>query len=194
MDRRSRWPGGGSFRSVSVVVPAYNEEVGIAATLRSLVASDYPDLEVVVVDDGSTDATAAVVAGLGLPGVRLIRQPNAGKPAALTTGIAAAEHDILVLVDADTVFEPTAVRELVAVLANPDVGAVSGNTKVGNRRSMLGRWQHIEYVIGFNLDRRMFDVLRCMPTVPGRHRRFPARGHRGRGRDHAATRSPRTPI
>ena len=152
---------------VSVVVPAYNEEVGIAATLRSLVASDYADLEVIVVDDGSTDATAAVVAGLGLPGVRLIRQPNAGKPVALSTGIAAAEHDILVLVDADTVFEPTAVRELVAVLVNPDVGAVSGNTKVGNRRSMLGRWQHIEYVIGFNLDRRMFDVLRCMPTVPG---------------------------
>ena len=152
---------------VSVVVPAYNEEMGIAATLRSLVASDYPNLDVVVVDDGSTDLTASVVVGLGLPGVRLIRQRNAGKPAALTNGIAAAEHDILVLVDGDTVFEPTAVRELVAVLANPDVGAVSGNTKVGNRRSMLGRWQHIEYVIGFNLDRRMFDVLRCMPTVPG---------------------------
>lgn len=152
---------------VSVVVPAYNEEVGIAATLRSLVASDYPNLDVVVVDDGSTDSTAAVVAGLGLPGVRLIRQPNAGKPAALTTGIAAAEHAILVLVDGDTVFESSAVRELVAVLANPDIGAVSGNTKVGNRRSLLGRWQHIEYVIGFNLDRRMFDVLRCMPTIPG---------------------------
>ena len=152
---------------VSIVVPAYNEEIGIAATLRSLVANDYPNLDVVVVDDGSTDATAAVVAGLNQPGVRLIRQPNAGKPAALTTGIAAAEHDILILVDGDTVFEPTAVRELVAVLANPDVGAVSGNTKVGNRRRMLGRWQHIEYVIGFNLDRRMFDVLRCMPTVPG---------------------------
>jgi cellulose synthase/poly-beta-1,6-N-acetylglucosamine synthase-like glycosyltransferase/peptidoglycan/xylan/chitin deacetylase (PgdA/CDA1 family) len=152
---------------VSVVVPAYNEEVGIATTLRSLLENDYPDLDVVVVDDGSTDATAAVVEGLDMPGVRLVRQVNAGKPAALTTGIAVAEHDILVLVDGDTVFEPTAVRELVAVLADPDVGAVSGNTKVGNRRSMLGRWQHIEYVTGFNLDRRMFDVLRCMPTVPG---------------------------
>ena len=59
-------------------------------------------------------------------------------------------------------------RALVAPLAaDPEVGAVSGNTKVGNRRGLLGRWQHIEYVIGFNLDRRMFDVLRCMPTVPG---------------------------
>ena len=58
-------------------------------------------------------------------------------------------------------------RALVAPFADPEVGAVSGNTKVGNRRGLLGRWQHIEYVIGFNLDRRMFDVLRCMPTVPG---------------------------
>ena len=48
-----------------------------------------------------------------------------------------------------------------------EVGAVSGNTKVGNRGGLLGRWQHIEYVMGFNLDRRLFDVLQCMPTVPG---------------------------
>jgi cellulose synthase/poly-beta-1,6-N-acetylglucosamine synthase-like glycosyltransferase/peptidoglycan/xylan/chitin deacetylase (PgdA/CDA1 family) len=152
---------------VSVVVPAYNEELGIAATVRSLAASDYPELEIVVVDDGSTDATSRVVAGLDLPEVRLLRQANAGKPAALRAGIRAAKHDILVLVDGDTVFEPDALKMLVAPMAQPEVGAVSGNTKVGNRRGMLGRWQHIEYVIGFNLDRRMFDVLQCMPTVPG---------------------------
>jgi len=155
------WP------SVSVVVPAYNEEIGVGPAVRSLVASDYPDLEVIVVDDGSTDGTVAAVESLGLPGVRVIRQPNGGKPSALNTGIAAARHDVLVLVDADTVFEPSSMRALVAPLADPEVGAVSGNTKVGNRRGLLGRWQHIEYVIGFNLDRRMFDVLRCMPTVPG---------------------------
>ena len=163
--RRSRsWPG------VSVVVPAHNEELGIAATLRSLVATGYPDLDIVVVDDGSIDSTAAVVAGLGLPQVRLVRQANAGKPAALNAGIRLARHDILVLADADTVFEPGAVRALVAPLATArrsTVGAVSGNTKVGNRRGLLGRWQHIEYVIGFNLDRRMYDILQCMPTVPG---------------------------
>lgn len=153
--------------AVSVVVPAYNEELGIAAAVRSLVASDYPELEVIVVDDGSTDDTAAIARALDLPGVRVITQQNAGKPAALNTGIAAAKHDVLVLVDGDTVFEPDAMRALVAPLADPRVGAVSGNTKVGNRRGLLGRWQHIEYVIGFNLDRRMFDVLQCMPTVPG---------------------------
>jgi cellulose synthase/poly-beta-1,6-N-acetylglucosamine synthase-like glycosyltransferase/peptidoglycan/xylan/chitin deacetylase (PgdA/CDA1 family) len=152
---------------VSVIVPAYNEELGIAAAVRSLVRSDYPVLEVVVVDDGSSDGTAAAVEALGLPNVRLVRQQNGGKPSALNTGIAAARHDVLVLVDGDTVFEPDALRALVAPFADPAVGAVSGNTKVGNRGGLLGRWQHIEYVIGFNLDRRMFDVLQCMPTIPG---------------------------
>jgi cellulose synthase/poly-beta-1,6-N-acetylglucosamine synthase-like glycosyltransferase/peptidoglycan/xylan/chitin deacetylase (PgdA/CDA1 family) len=162
--RVRHWP------AVSVVIPAYNEELGIAATVQSLFTSGYPDLDIVVVDDGSTDRTADVVAGLGLPGVRLIRQANVGKPAALNAGIRLARHDTLVLVDADTVFEPGAVQALVAPFATARrsmVGAVSGNTKVGNRRGLLGSWQHIEYVIGFNLDRRMYDILQCMPTVPG---------------------------
>ena len=159
--RRARLP------DVSIIVPAFNEQEGIAACVRSLAAANYPDLDIVVVDDGSTDDTAAVVAGLALPNVRLVTQPNAGKPAALTKGIHEALHDILILVDADTVFEPDAVRALVVPFGQDDVGAVSGNTKVGNRRGMLGRWQHIEYVMGLNLDRRMFDVLHCMPTVPG---------------------------
>jgi cellulose synthase/poly-beta-1,6-N-acetylglucosamine synthase-like glycosyltransferase len=71
------------------------------------------------------------------------------------------------MVDADTIFEPETLRRLVRPLRDNDVGAVSGNTKVGNRRRLLGRWQHIEYVMGFNLDRRLYDVLQCMPTVPG---------------------------
>ncbi|SCL58395.1 Glycosyltransferase, catalytic subunit of cellulose synthase and poly-beta-1,6-N-acetylglucosamine synthase [Micromonospora citrea] len=152
---------------VSVIVPAYNEAANIAATVRSLVASDYPALEVIVVDDGSSDDTAGIVERLGLRGVRVIRQANAGKPAALNTGIRAARADLLVLVDGDTVFQPDTVHRLVQGFADPTVGAVSGNTKVANRRRLLGRWQHLEYVIGFNLDRRMYDVLECMPTIPG---------------------------
>ena len=152
---------------MSVIVPAYNEAANIAATVRSLVASDYPRLEVIVVDDGSTDGTAAIVESLRLPDVRLVRRPNAGKPAALNTGIRLARGDLLVLVDGDTVFEPDAIGQLVQPFADPDVGAVSGNTKVANRRGLLGRWQHLEYVIGFNLDRRLFDLGECMPTVPG---------------------------
>jgi peptidoglycan/xylan/chitin deacetylase (PgdA/CDA1 family)/glycosyltransferase involved in cell wall biosynthesis len=154
--------------AVSVIVPAFNEEAGIEATVRSLLATDYPaPIEVIVVDDGSTDQTAVIVDALRSPRVRLVCQNNAGKPAALNIGIAHARHDVLVLVDGDTVFQRDTIVNLVRPLADPAVGAVSGNTKVANRGGILGRWQHIEYVIGFNLDRRMFDVLRCMPTIPG---------------------------
>ncbi|MFG3016999.1 glycosyltransferase [Streptomyces sp. NPDC048254] len=151
---------------VSVLVPAYNEAKCIENTVRSLTASEHP-IEILVVDDGSTDGTAGIVADLDLPDVRVIRQVNAGKPAALNRGLANARHDIVVMMDGDTVFEPATVRELVQPFGDPRVGAVAGNAKVGNRDSLIGAWQHIEYVMGFNLDRRMYDVLRCMPTIPG---------------------------
>ncbi|MGW1166383.1 bifunctional polysaccharide deacetylase/glycosyltransferase family 2 protein [Streptomyces sp. NPDC002550] len=164
--RRGRSWGPPVTGPVSVIVPAYNESAGIEAAVRSLIASDHP-VEVIVVDDGSSDGTADLVESLRLPGVRVIRQENAGKPAALNTGLAAASCDLVVMVDGDTVFEPDAVRTLVQPFADPRVGAVSGNAKVVNRGGLLGRWQHIEYVVGFNLDRRLFDLAECMPTVPG---------------------------
>ncbi|MGW0421974.1 glycosyltransferase [Streptomyces sp. NPDC003015] len=151
---------------VSVLVPAYNEAKCIENTVRSLMASEHP-IEVLVIDDGSSDGTARIVEAMGLPNVRVVRQLNAGKPAALNRGLANARHDIIVMMDGDTVFEPSTVRELVQPFGDPRVGAVAGNAKVGNRDSMIGAWQHIEYVMGFNLDRRMYDVLRCMPTIPG---------------------------
>ncbi|WP_137995116.1 bifunctional polysaccharide deacetylase/glycosyltransferase family 2 protein [Streptomyces vilmorinianum] len=152
---------------VSVLVPAYNEEAGIEATVRSLLASTHEYLQVVVIDDGSTDRTFEIAESIDDPRVMVVRQPNSGKAAALNTGLAWSHFDIVVMIDGDTVFEPDAVRKLIQPLADPRVGAVSGNTKVGNRQGVLGRWQHLEYVIGFNLDRRMYDVLECMPTVPG---------------------------
>jgi cellulose synthase/poly-beta-1,6-N-acetylglucosamine synthase-like glycosyltransferase/peptidoglycan/xylan/chitin deacetylase (PgdA/CDA1 family) len=152
---------------VSVIVPAYNEKEGIAAAVRSLAAGDHPGIEVIVVDDGSTDGTADIVESLRLPNVDVISKPNGGKASALNAGIAAARHELVVMVDGDTVFEPDSVRRLVQPFADPSVGAVAGNVKVGNRHSLVARWQHIEYVIGFNLDRRLYETLRCMPTVPG---------------------------
>lgn len=151
---------------VSVIVPAHNEAAGIEAAIRSIAASTHP-VEIIVVDDGSTDDTGAIAEGLGLPGVTVIRRENGGKPAALNTGLQAATHDLIVMVDGDTVFEPNTVHALVQAFGDPKVGAVSGNTKVANREGVLGAWQHIEYVVGFNLDRRLFDLAECMPTVPG---------------------------
>ncbi|WP_340384627.1 glycosyltransferase [Streptomyces sp. SS7] len=151
---------------VSVLVPAYNEAKCIENTVRSLMTSNHP-IEIIVIDDGSTDGTARLVEAMGLPGVRVVRQLNAGKPAALNRGIANARYDLIVMMDGDTVFEPATVGELVQPFADPAVGAVAGNAKVGNKDTLIGAWQHIEYVMGFNLDRRMYDVLRCMPTIPG---------------------------
>ncbi|WP_314177646.1 bifunctional polysaccharide deacetylase/glycosyltransferase family 2 protein [Streptomyces winkii] len=151
---------------VSVIVPAYNEKECIAGTVTSLARSTHP-IEIIVVDDGSTDGTPEIVEALGLRNVRVVRQENAGKAAALNRGIAQARWGIVVMMDGDTVFEPDTVHTLVQPFADPSVGAVAGNAKVGNRRTLIGAWQHIEYVMGFNLDRRMYDLLRCMPTIPG---------------------------
>ncbi|MFI1353433.1 polysaccharide deacetylase family protein [Streptomyces sp. NPDC020898] len=151
---------------VSVLVPAYNEAKCIEATVRSLMRSEHP-IEVIVIDDGSSDGTARIVENMGLPNVRVVRQLNAGKPAALNRGVANARYNLIVMMDGDTVFEPGTVRELVQPFGDPRVGAVAGNAKVGNKDSLIGAWQHIEYVMGFNLDRRMYDVLGCMPTIPG---------------------------
>jgi cellulose synthase/poly-beta-1,6-N-acetylglucosamine synthase-like glycosyltransferase len=152
---------------VSVIVPAYNEREGIAAAVRSLATGSHREIEVVVVDDGSTDGTAKIARRLKLPNVRVVSVPNGGKSAALNRGIALATHDLIVMVDGDTVFEHDSVHQLVQPFADPRVGAVAGNVKVGNRRSLVARWQHIEYVIGFNLDRRLYDELQIMPTIPG---------------------------
>ncbi|MDH6217718.1 bifunctional polysaccharide deacetylase/glycosyltransferase family 2 protein [Streptomyces pseudovenezuelae] len=167
--RRFSW-GPTVTRPVSVIVPAYNEKECIANTLKSLAKSIHP-IEVIVVDDGSTDNTSEIARDaareLGMTNVRVIRQENAGKPAALNNGVRSASYDIVVMMDGDTVFEPEAVHQLVQPFADPEVGAVAGNAKVGNRDTIIGAWQHIEYVMGFNLDRRMYDLLRCMPTIPG---------------------------
>ncbi len=152
---------------VSVIVPAYNEKEGIEAAVRSLACGDHTQIEVVVVDDGSTDGTADLVDRMRLPNVRVVRVPNGGKPNALNTGVAMARHELIVMVDGDTIFEPDSLRKLVQPFADPSVGAVAGNVKVGNRETTVALWQHIEYVIGFNLDRRLYEVLNCMPTVPG---------------------------
>ncbi|MFC3740597.1 bifunctional polysaccharide deacetylase/glycosyltransferase family 2 protein [Paractinoplanes deccanensis] len=153
-------------KPVTVVVPAYNEKECIADTVRSLAASTHP-IRIIVVDDGSTDGTAEIAESLGYRNVTVIWQPNAGKPAALNTGIAAADTEIVVMMDGDTVFEPDTVRHLVQPFADDTVGAVAGNAKVANRTGMIALWQHIEYVVGFSIDRRAYDEMRCMATVPG---------------------------
>jgi cellulose synthase/poly-beta-1,6-N-acetylglucosamine synthase-like glycosyltransferase/peptidoglycan/xylan/chitin deacetylase (PgdA/CDA1 family) len=159
-----------AFRpSVSVLIAAYNERPVITRTLHSVLANDYPDLEVVVIDDGSADGTGDEVEREfgGESRVHLIRQANAGKAAALNRGIQAARGEVLVCFDADTQIAPQGIALIVRHFQDPRVGAVAGNVKVGNRINVLTRWQSIEYITSQNLDRRAYAYLNAITVVPG---------------------------
>lgn len=166
--RRRRSPPRGPLPSVTAVIPAFNEGAVILRTVDSVLASDLP-VEVVVVDDGSSDDTAALVARRYLrePRVRLLRQPNRGKAAALRTGIAGSTSEIVVALDADTLFAPSTIRRLVEPLADPRVGAVAGTAEVGDLGNAWARWQAIEYLTQQELERRAWDALGAVPIVPG---------------------------
>lgn len=156
--------------SVAVVVPAFNEEKVIVQTIASLLACDCPrPFEIIVVDDGSADATCRVAseAFADHPRVRVFAKPNGGKPAALNFGIAKTQAEIVVALDADTVFSHDTISKLIRHFADPRVGAVAGNAKVGNRVNLLTRWQALEYITSQNLDRRAFSFLNCITVVPG---------------------------
>ena len=155
---------------VSIIVPAYNEEKVIVQTITSLLCQTYTGpLEIVVVDDGSVDDTALICeeAYTAHGQVTVLRKENGGKASALNFGIARARHEIVIGLDADTVFDDDTVAELVQPLEDPRVAAVAGNAKVGNRINLVTRWQALEYVTSQNLDRRAFALLDCITVVPG---------------------------
>ncbi len=155
---------------VSVIVPAYNEAKVIEKTIHSLLSQKYAGLlDVVVVDDGSPDGTGAVAKAAfdGDARVTVFTKANGGKASALNYGIQRASGSIVICLDADTVFEPQTIAELVNPLRDPRVGAVAGNAKVGNRLNLVTRWQALEYVTSQNVDRRAFDLLNCITVVPG---------------------------
>ena len=165
-DRPQRKP---STLTISAVVPAYNEEKVIARTVDSLLAQEPPILEVVCVDDGSTDNTLAVLraAYQGNPRVKILGKANGGKSSALNLGFAAAQGELAVALDSDTIFTPRTVAELCAPFSDPRVAAVAGNAKVGNRINRLTRWQALEYITAQNLERRAWDLAGAVPVVPG---------------------------
>lgn len=157
--------------SVTVLVPAYNEEKVIANTINALLSSDYEGgLEILVVNDGSTDKTADVVAQLAgrHSSIRLINQRNQGKSMAIKRGLSEASHELVVMLDADTLFEPRTISQLVLpLLQDQSVGAVAGHARVGNRNNLITQFQALEYMYSFNLDRCAYDALNCITVVPG---------------------------
>ncbi|MCX8043503.1 MAG: glycosyltransferase [Desulfobacterota bacterium] len=168
--RRLQVADAGLPRPVSVVIAAHNEERVIGATVRSVLTTTYPaPVEVIVIDDGSSDATASIVQTIADndPRVRLLQRQRQGKAAALNAGIAAASYAYIVMLDADTQLLPDTLCALLRPFADPRVGAVSGHVRVGNAGSWLTRLQELEYICGFNLDRRAYDMWNCVTVVPG---------------------------
>ncbi len=168
--RRERLHVGERYRPfVSVLVPSFNEELVIRNTIDSLLASDYENYEVIVVDDGSTDRTAEVVkeSFSGNARVRLFSIPNAGKATALNFGLKNATGEVVIALDADTLFAPQTLAALAHRFHDPQMGAVAGNAKVGNRINLVTRWQALEYITSQNMDRRAFASLNCITVVPG---------------------------
>ncbi|MGN6498112.1 MAG: glycosyltransferase, partial [Tsuneonella sp.] len=167
---RSAPPAGEPVRpKVSVIVPAYNEERVIVASIARVLASDYGEFQVIVADDGSKDRTSALVAEhFGRdPRVLLLTMANGGKAAAINRALQHATGEVIIALDADTQFLPDAIAKLVRWFADPLIGAVAGNARVGNTVNLVTRWQAIEYVTAQNVERRALDSLRAITVVPG---------------------------
>lgn len=154
---------------VSIIVPAYNEEVNAVKTVQNLLQQDYPDFEIIFIDDGSKDATYKIVSAAfeSNEKVSVVTKPNGGKASALNYGINLATGSYVVCIDADTQLLNDAVRQLMKYFINEKVVAVAGNVKVGNEKNILTRWQSIEYTTAQNFDRLAFDYLNCITVVPG---------------------------
>jgi peptidoglycan-N-acetylglucosamine deacetylase len=163
---------GGFLPRVAVLIPAFNEEKVIVRTIRSVLNSDYPHLRIIVIDDGSSDRTSEVARAaypdeIAAGMLTVLRTVNGGKAEALNFAVNSLEEEFYVGIDADTVIAADAVSKLVCHFADPKIGAVAGNAKVGNRVNLWTRWQALEYITSQNFERRALDLFNVVTVVPG---------------------------
>ena len=154
---------------VSIIVPAFNEEINATRTVDYLLKSEYPNFEIIFVDDGSHDNTFNIVktAFENNPKVIILTKSNGGKAAALNFGIEYATGEILVCIDADTILPADAISKMIPFFEDTKVGSVAGNVRVGNTLNLLTNWQSIEYTTSQNFDRRAYDAVNAILVVPG---------------------------
>lgn len=154
---------------VSIIIPAYNEEITVVQTIKSLMKTSYPNAEFIFVDDGSKDKTVELVKQhFGqLSNIKIYTKENGGKASALNFGIAQADTDFVICIDADTQLKADAITELMRYFYDEDIAAVAGTVKVGNKTNLITNWQSIEYITAQNMDRRAFDILNTITVVPG---------------------------
>ncbi|HET9641232.1 MAG TPA: glycosyltransferase [Candidatus Paceibacterota bacterium] len=147
--------------SVAVIVPCYNEASTVAGTAESLLALDYPKdkLEIILVDDGSTDATPAAMAKFeGHSQVRILRKENGGKHTALNAAIQMTNAEIIGCLDADSFVEPDALKEIVPCFEDPKVAAVTAAMSVHKPDNVLRQMQNAEYIFGITLRHALASV------------------------------------
>jgi cellulose synthase/poly-beta-1,6-N-acetylglucosamine synthase-like glycosyltransferase/peptidoglycan/xylan/chitin deacetylase (PgdA/CDA1 family) len=154
---------------VSVIVPAHNEEKVLIPAIKSLFKSTYRKIEVIIVNDGSTDGTLDVARTLeaSYKRLRVINQRGRGKAAALNHAMYRSKGEIIVCMDADTILQPVTISRLVRHFRNPKVGAVAGYVKVGNIRNTLSMWQALEYATSIAIERNAQAYLGAVTVVPG---------------------------
>jgi len=157
---------------VAVLIPAYNEEKVIVRTIRSVMMSSYKNIRIIVIDDGSSDNTFdaardAYPADVASGRLTVMSKPNGGKADALNYALERIDEEIYVGIDADGVIAHDAIANLVPHFANPKIGAVAGNAKVGNRVNLWTRWQALEYITSQNFERRALDLFDVVMVVPG---------------------------
>lgn len=153
---------------VSIIVPCYNEELTLKNCIDSLITQTYDKYEIIIVDDGSKDRTLDVAQSLlHYEKIVVLSKPNGGKASALNYGIKHSRGNIVVCVDADSMFLRDTLLKLLEPFSNPHIAAVAGNVKVANRSKVLAKNQALEYIVGLNLQRRMFTNLDCVQVIPG---------------------------
>lgn len=156
---------------VSVIVPAWNEEVGIVSTIKSILSNDYDNFELIVVNDGSTDRTDEKVKKFinkyngGTP-VLYVEKSNGGKASALNLGVEKSKGEIIITTDADSNLDKYAIQNIVKQFSDSRVMAVAGNVRVGNTGRIIGAIQKIEYIYGFYF-KRADSILNSVYIVGG---------------------------
>lgn len=153
---------------VTVLIPAYNEEKTIRGTITSLLESEYPDFEIIVVNDGSTDNTEEAISEFIKDGqIRYIKKANGGKASALNRGIEAAEGEVIIFTDADSFFLPDTISKMVRWFGDPKIDAVCGNDAPLHPSTPIQKFLTITTHIGTGFVRRALSLMRCLPIITG---------------------------
>lgn len=165
----------GYYPFISIIVPVYNEGVVLTESIESLLDIDYPNYEIIIVNDGSTDNTSAIGESIvgyqkgrtGLVKVSLINKANSGKAKALNAGIQYSEAQFVLCMDGDSQLTPNTLKLGIRHFIDPTIGAVAGNVKVQNRKHFLTDLQALEYLEGLNMARSAQGFLQMVNIIPG---------------------------